>query len=381
MFTAIKPRILKLVLKGKSFESPGLGGCVDSTTGNLLAGVPAEERPALGARRKPHGARMKISREDCQKYGVLVIDPDEDQARAIRAVVEGLGLRVMQVSSHSKAMALTEDSPWPCLIVAAQGPDISGLEFCAMLRAREARRRTRPAYVIMMGTRSDLVPIVSSEVGVDAYLVGPWMDLELAWKVKRAIRALRLTWNGELGRVVDPATGLLTQAGLKSFLFQEVNRVGRQHGWFSLSVLAIPDHPGLRASFGEDWLAWFKSGIWDYLRRQLRNYDRLAALDGGVLGLVSPDLDEAGTRALLARLDAALSEYSFRDPVSQGVNLELRARFLCVRVLGDYKQFGRTGEVLWAWLQCRIAAPLPPGIDGESGRVALELELGPEFIE
>jgi PleD family two-component response regulator len=323
---------------------------------------------------------MKISRDDFQKYGVLVIDPDEDQGRAIRAVVEELGMRVTHVASHTKAMALTEDAPWPCLIVAAQGRDISGLEFCAMLRAREARRRTRPAYVIMMGARSDLVPIVSSDVGVDAYLVGSWMDLELAWKVKRAIRALRLTWTGE-DRVVDPATGLLTRDGLKSFLFQEVNRVGRQHGWFSLSVLSIPDHAGLRVSFGEDWLAWFTSGIWAYLRRQLRNYDRLAALGGGMLGLVSPDLDERGTRALLARLGSALDEYSFRDPASQNADLELRARFLCVRVLGDYKQFGRTGEVLWAWLQDRIAEPLPPGIDGDSGRVALELELGPEFIE
>ncbi|NCD24340.1 MAG: hypothetical protein EOL86_01920 [Deltaproteobacteria bacterium] len=318
---------------------------------------------------------MTFFTQDCQEYGVLVVHPDENQGREICAVVEELGLRAMHVTSHSKALALTEDDPWPCLIVAVQGLDISGLELCAMLRAREARRRARPAYVIMLGARSDLVPILSSDAGMDSYLVGPLLDLELGWQVKRAVRTLRLTGQGALEPVVDPTTGLLTPDGLKAFLFQEVNRVGRRHGWFSLSVLAIPDNAGLRASFGEDWLAWFKSGIWDYLRRQLRNYDRLAALNGEMLALVSPDLDARGTRALLGRLSGALDEYSFREPNGQGTGLELRARYLCVRVLGNYKQFDRTGEVLWTWLQTRLAEPLSPGIDGDSGRVALELEL------
>lgn len=321
---------------------------------------------------------MKISTEDCMKYKVLLVGLDEARVREIRVVLGQLGLQGEAVSSHLKALPQAEDTASPCLIVAAQGEDISGLEFCALLRARESRRQARPAYIIMMGAQSDLVSIVSSDVEIDAYLVGPWMDLELAWNLRRAIQVLRLSWNGEFGRLVDPVTGLLTSDGLKSFLFEEVNRVGRRQGWFSLTVLSIPDHAGLRVSFGEAWLAWFKSGIWAYLRRQLRNYDRLAALNGGVLCLVSPDLDEHGTRALLARLGAALEEYQFQDPAGHGLRLELRARFLCVRVLGDYKQFGRTGEVLWDWLQTCITEPLPLGVHGATGRAALELELVPE---
>lgn len=324
---------------------------------------------------------MKISSEECSKYRVLLVDPDAGRARGIAAGLELLGLSYRHVTSHLKAMAVTEDDPYACLFVAVEGDDVSGLEFCSLLRARESRRQVRPAYVILIGGQADLVPIVSSDVDADDYLIDPWMDMELIWKVKRAVRVLRLVWNGEGRRLADSTAGLLTSEGLKTFLFEEVNRVGRRHGWFSLSVLSIPDHAGLRVSFGDDWLSWFKSGIWDYLGRQLRNYDRLATLDGGMLCLISPDLDETGTRTLLARLSAALDEYQVRETAHQETRLELRAQFLCVRVLGDYKQFSRTGDVLWNWLQACVARPLSPGVVGSIGQVAQDLELCPEPVQ
>lgn len=314
---------------------------------------------------------------DTEAYRFLLVEPDEECAREMQTVFSRLGLPADHCASHLKAVALTEDTTYHGLFVAAHGPDISGPELCAMVRAREARRQGPPLYLVMTGAAGDLVTMLSSGENMDDYLVGAWMDLELEWKIRRAVRALDQLWRKHSGQLVDPGTGLLTQAGLRAFLFEEVNRVGRRHGWFSLTVLWMPDHAGLRVSYGQEWMEWFKSGIWAYLRRQLRNYDRLAALGNGFLCLISPDLDEIGTRALISRLESALDEYRFQDRSEDDFRIALAARYLCVQVLGNYKQFDRSSEVLWEWMEEQLRFPMTEGVQGYVGSVALALDVAP----
>lgn len=311
--------------------------------------------------------------EDQQRFRFLLVEPDDDVAREIMVVLERLGLEADRVRGHLKAVALSEDVEYNCLLVSSQGLDISGFELCALIRARESRRSLSPAYIILLGPQGDLVSVFSSRDAVDDYISGPWMDVELEWKLRRALRAMTLCRDFGASRTLDRETGLMNSEGLRTYLYEEVNRVGRREGWVSLSVLSVPGLSDLRASYGEGWMEWFKNGIWTSLRRQLRNYDRLASMDNGMLCLVSPDLDEEGTRALLRRLGAAIGEYRFREEAFRGARMTLAARYLCVRVLGDFRQLGRTGDVLWNWLREKLEEPMAEGVMGHTGTVDLEL--------
>jgi PleD family two-component response regulator len=326
--------------------------------------------------REAKAQRMTQTMEEKDRFTFLLVEPDEGLAREKRVVLERLGLRVDHVRGHLKAVALTEDTSYDCLLVASQGLDISGLELCAMIRAREARRSLTPAYIILTGPQAATVPVFSSRHEVDDYIVGPCLDLELEWRLGRALRAMSLCRKYGASRLLDRETGLLTPEGLRIYLGEEVNRIGRREGWVSLSVLSVPGLADLRFSYGDGWMEWFKSGIWASLRRQLRNYDRLASMDNGFLCLVSPDLDEEGTRSMLARLGAAIGEYQFQEDV-QTARMTLAARYLCVRVLGDYRQFERASDVLWGWLCDRMAEPVPEGVMGHTGAVDLELRYVP----
>ncbi len=42
---------------------------------------------------------------------------------------------------------------------------------------------------------------------------------------------------------------------------------------------------------------------------------------------------------------------------------------------GDYKQFGRTGDVLWSWLREKMAEPMSEGIMGYTGTVDLNIHI------
>jgi PleD family two-component response regulator len=323
---------------------------------------------------------MIASPREMDRFRFLVVEPDEDLAREMMIVLERLDVLADHVRGHLKAVALSEDTEYDCLLVASRGIDITGLELCALVRAREARRSLPPSYTILVGPEEDLVSVFTSAHDVDDYMLGPWMDLELEWKIKRALRAMSLCREFGASRLLDTETGLLTPEGLRTFLYEEVNRIGRREGWLSMSILSVPGLGGLRVSYGSAWLEWFKSGIWSSIRRQLRNYDRLASMDNGFLCLISPDLNEEGTRFLLARLAAVISEYQFQENTEPSTHVALAARYLCARVLGDYRQFGRTGDVLWSWLREKMAEPMSDGIMGYTGTVDLNLQVAPTLF-
>ncbi|PKN41705.1 MAG: hypothetical protein CVU60_09980 [Deltaproteobacteria bacterium HGW-Deltaproteobacteria-18] len=314
------------------------------------------------------------------RFRFLVVEPDEDLAREMTIVLERLDVQVDHVRGHLKALALSEDTEYSCLLVASRGIDISGLELCTLVRAREARRSLSPAYIILVGPEEDLVTVFNSPDDIDDYMLGTWMDLELEWKIKRGLRAMSRCRDFGASRIFDTETGLLTSEGLRTFLHEEVNRIGRRDGWLSMSILAVPGLGGLRVSYGEAWLEWFRDGIWSSLRRQLRNYDRLASMNNGFLCLISPDLNEEGTRFLLARLASVISEYQFQENTESSTHVSLAARYLCVRVRGDYRQFGRTGDVLWGWLCEKMAEPMSEGIMGYTGTVDLNLQVAQTLV-
>jgi PleD family two-component response regulator len=318
---------------------------------------------------------MSTPPQEKDRFRFLVVEPDEDLAREMMIVLERLDVEVDHVRGHLKALALSEDTEYNCLLVASRGIDISGLELCALVRAREARRSLPPVYIVLVGPEEDLVTVFTSSDDIDDYMLGTWMDLELEWKIKRGLRSMSLRRDFGASRLVDAETGLLTPEGLRTFLHEEVNRIGRREGWLSMSILSVPGLGGLRVSYGEAWLEWFKGGIWSSLRRQLRNYDRLASMNNGFLCLISPDLNEEGTRFLLARLASVISEYQFQEDTEPSTHVSLAARYLCVRVRGDYRQFGRTGDVLWGWLCEKMAEPMPLGIMGYTGTVDLNLQV------
>lgn len=316
---------------------------------------------------------MKSS-EETSMFRFLLVEPDEDRGQEIQLVLAKLGLPSDHVQSHLRALALTEDTTYHCLLVSAQGLDVSGLEFCAIIRARERRRFLPPSFLIMVCSEVDRSSIFSNTFDIDDYIVAPWLEVELRWKITRALNNLELCQVRHQERYfVEHGSGLMTQNGLRAFLYEEVNRVGRRQGWFSLSILSIFGLDGLRISYGEDWLYWFKNGIWASLYRQLRNYDRLAFMDTGLLGLISPDLDERGTLALLCRLDKVIQEYQFQSDHEEQPGIGLAARYLCVQVIGDYKQFERTGDILWRWLEDNMRKPMPQGLVGHTGTVALDI--------
>lgn len=311
---------------------------------------------------------------DAETLCFLLVEPDAGIAADVQHLLGDSDVHVEHVAGHLQALARSEDCAYDCVLVASRGIDISGLEMCTMLRAREARLPVPPLHVVMYGPQVDMDEVFSSAVHVDDCVIFPWSTGELRWKLERAVRVAHQRNRNQLFRHRDDATGLLTAKGLEHFLHEEVNRIGRRHGWFSLTVLAVTGLESLHVSYGQAWVDWLRTDVWAFLRRQLRNYDRLAIMDGDVLCLASPDLDDAGTRAQLDRLAGLIDCFAI-NAGAPAMHLGLSTSYLSVQVLGDYRQFESAAVSLWQWVVETVAAPLVPGIQGQSGTVALTLVL------
>lgn len=282
--------------------------------------------------------------------------------------------------SHLRAITATEDTLYHGLLIAVSGNVLSGLELCTLIRTREQRRLGNPAYIILLGQHKDLLPILTQGTGADDYLVGTWMDLELDWKVRKAVAVLDLLWAGPASQVMSSHPDLLSAEGLRTLLAEEVNRIGRRSGSMSLALLWLPDPGGLQASYGLDWMSWFTTRAWTHIRHQLRNYDRVAVLGNGFLCVISPDLDEPGTQALLDRLNTGLHGYQNPATTLTDIPLSLSARYLCVSIENNYHTLGRSAEILWEWIQTKSSEPLSAGRVGHSGHVSDSLSITPPHM-
>lgn len=310
------------------------------------------------------------------KYRFLLVAEDSLSSELVD-ICARQDIQLDHAPNHLRAISAMDDTLYQGLLIAVAGQTISGLELCAMIRARENLRMSNPVYIILLGGPNDLVPILTQGSTADDYIIGAWLDLELEWKIRKAVKILDLLGSGPASQVLTANPNLLNADGLRTFLFEEVNRVGRRNGCMSISVIWLPDMAGLRASYGRDWITWFTSRVWAHIRRQLRNYDRLAVLDGGFLCLISPDLDEVGTGALLDRLNADLKNYQDHAHELADVPLLLSARYLCVCIESDYRTLEPSSETIWQWIQHRIAEPITTGVLGHTGRLCGKLEITP----
>ncbi|MBC7354933.1 MAG: response regulator receiver protein [Desulfomicrobiaceae bacterium] len=292
-------------------------------------------------------------------FRVLLVEPDDAACAYLLPLLTAHGASVDRVREGLLGFMRVQDEPYDAVWVAWHGLDVEGATVCSMIRSWERRSAEMSRFVLLLGREADREELVAAaECGADDYLVGCWSSPEIAWKLRlaREIVALR-----RIAHLHGDRGGLLSAQELRSFMAEEVNRVGRRSGWLSLAVLGIPAFSGLQISYGKAWTEWFAGGVWASVRGRLRNYDRMGVLENGAVCLVAPDLDMAGMSGLLERLSRMVAEYHVAG-VDASLPLALAARALSVRITASYAEFDAVAGALWGWIEEQAALPASEGV-------------------
>jgi DNA-binding response OmpR family regulator len=141
-----------------------------------------------------------------QQGSVLVVEDDNDVARAVRDGLEPLGFQVALAPSIATARRLVATGQFHVVVLDRALPDGEGLDFAASLRA------AGNDVPILMLTARDTVPdrLAGFESGADDYLGKPFDTNELAARLRVILRRTR-RGNRHVLRYDDLELDLLTR--------------------------------------------------------------------------------------------------------------------------------------------------------------------------
>lgn len=121
---------------------------------------------------------------------VLIAEDDPVTQRLLQALVERLGHEVFLASSGSEAWSLLKGLYIPMVLSDWMMPDLTGLELCQRIRARE---EPRYVYVILLTALEGKDRFLEAmEAGVDDFLNKPPDFEELAARIRVGERILGL---------------------------------------------------------------------------------------------------------------------------------------------------------------------------------------------
>lgn len=123
---------------------------------------------------------------------VLIIDDEEEFARALASRLELRGLRVACAFSGESALQMLKSDPSEVLILDMRMPGMSGVELLRALRVDDVIDGGRTLPVIVVSGHADISDMnAANELGIQGYMVKPVDFSELLNAIRQAARRPR----------------------------------------------------------------------------------------------------------------------------------------------------------------------------------------------
>ncbi len=129
---------------------------------------------------------------------VLIVEDDENLARALQYSLETAGFQVQTTNSGTQGVAKAREERPDAVILDIMLPDMDGFEVCRLLRAAP---QTSHVAVIMLSARTQTEDkIAGLEAGADDYVIKPFDVQELVARVTAHVERVRRLRSAEQGK-------------------------------------------------------------------------------------------------------------------------------------------------------------------------------------
>ena len=139
---------------------------------------------------------------------ILVVEDEPSQREVLAYNLKAEGFLVISADNGEDALLLVEEEKPDLILLDWMMPNLSGIEVCRRLKARD---KTRAIPIIMVSARSEEMDKVRGlEIGADDYLVKPYSVIELIARLRTQLRRTRAATIGETLHfqdiILDPET-------------------------------------------------------------------------------------------------------------------------------------------------------------------------------
>lgn len=251
---------------------------------------------------------------------VLIVEDDPVSRRILEVFLRKWGYDVIVTNDGNEAWGLLQQPEAPNLVISDwMMPNMDGLELCQKIRKLE---RSGYIYFILLtakGKKEDLIE--GLEAGADDYLVKPFDQEELKYRVRIGERIINLERRILHLASIDPLTGVLNRRAFMERLEEEIDRSYRENRPLSLIMADIDHFKRINDTYGHQVGDLVLKRFTEQLSGVLRIYDFIGRYGGEEFTICLPHTDSHQSVSAAERMRNAVEQMTITLPDAQPIKI------------------------------------------------------------
>jgi two-component system chemotaxis response regulator CheY len=234
---------------------------------------------------------------------ILIAEDDPVSRRLLEAFLSKWGYDIVVTSDGSEAWDVLQRPEAPNLVISDwMMPNIDGLELCRKIREME---RSSYTYFIILTAKERKEDVIKGlEAGADDFLIKPFNQEELKYRVQIGERIIELEQRILQLASTDSLTGVLNRRAFMERMEQEINRSNRENTPFSLILADIDYFKKINDSYGHQVGDLVLQRFTELLSKSARPYDFLGRYGGEEFLVCLPGGDGLQGQSIAERMRA-----------------------------------------------------------------------------
>lgn len=256
----------------------------------------------------------------------LVVDNHEERRHWMVRLLEDAGYAVLLERTAAHAQDRARAAGPDLIIIAADLPDMAGVELCRALRGDARISSATPIFLTLPGSATRDQRLATLQAGAWECIAPPHDPDEILLKANTFVRSKREADSARLQGLIDPPTGLYNRQGLARRARELASQAFRDHGAIACVALAIDV-----AAVGLAPADMPERGV-HLMQSAARRSDVIGRLGPTEFAILAPGTDAPGARRLAERLAGALN--IARAPAPYATPLGVRVGYEAVSNVG-----------------------------------------------